>query len=136
MLRATRPGGTVALTSWIPGGAVDSAARLLRTALSGEPGDDAPRWQDPAWVEEVLREAGARDIVLVEEALPFTAVSPEAWFAEQVEHHPVWRYAHRELADDVWADLRRRSLEVLHAENEDNEAFAARSRYVIARAVR
>lgn len=136
MLRATRPGGTVALTSWIPGGAVDSAARLLRTALSGEPADDAPRWQDPAWVEDLLREAGAQDIVLVEEALLFTAVSPEAWFAEQVEHHPVWRYAHRELPEDRWADVRRRSLEVLHAENEDSEAFAARSRYVIARGVR
>ncbi len=136
MLRATRPGGTVALTSWVPGGAVDSAARLLRAALSGEPDDDAPRWQDPAWVDGLLRDAGAREVSLVEEALPFTAVSPEAWFAEQEEHHPVWRYAQRELADDVWDDVRRRSLEVLHAENEDNEAFAARSRYVIVRGVR
>ena len=58
------------------------------------------------------------------------------WFAEQEEHHPVWRYAQRELADDVWGDVRRRSLEVLHAENEDSEAFAARSRYVIVRGVR
>lgn len=136
MLRATRPGGTVAITTWIPGGAVDTAARLLRTALSGEPGDDAPRWQDPAWVERLLREAGGQDVALVEEGLPFTAVSPEAWFAEQEEHHPVWRYAHREMANDSWADLRRRSLEVLHTENEDSEAFTATSRYVIARAVR
>lgn len=136
MLRATRPGGTVALTSWLPGGAVDSAARLLRAALSGEPDDAMPRWQDPEWIAGLLRTAGAQQVELTEEALRFTAVSPEAWFAEQEEQHPVWRYAHRELADDVWADVRRRSLDVLHAENEDGEAFAATSRYVIVRGVR
>lgn len=141
MLRATRPGGVVALSSWLQGGAVDSAASILRAAIS--PGEPSPhgtagpaRWQDPDWITSLLADAGGRDVELVDDALRFAAVSPEAWFAEQEEHHPVWRYGRRELADDVWVDVRRRSLDVLHAENEDPEAFAATSRYVIARAVR
>lgn len=144
MLRATRPGGVVALSSWLRGGAVDGAAAILRAALTTEPpsphaspDEPAPAsWQDPAWITALLANAGGVDVELIEEALRFTAVSPEAWFAEQEEHHPVWRYGHRELPADVWADVRRRSLDVLHAENEDSGAFAATSRYVIARAVR
>lgn len=144
MLRATKPGGVIALSSWLPGGAVDSAAQLLRGAITAAmppaaAADDAPappQWQDPAWISSLLERCGAREIEFVEGALRFTAVSPEAWFAEQEEHHPVWRFGHRALEADAWADVRRRSLDVLHEHNEDDEAFAATSRYVIARAVR
>lgn len=140
MLRAVRPGGCVALSSWLRGGAVDSAAGILRAALTEAgpaPGDaEPPAWQDPAWISGLLERCGGRDVALVEDALRFDAVSPEAWFAEQEEHHPVWRYGRTHLADEVWADVRRRSLDVLHEQNEDPEAFAATSRYVVARALR
>lgn len=142
MLRAVRPGGCVALSSWLSGGAVDSAARILRAAISAcrvgaEPAPaEPPAWQDPAWISALLDRCGASEVTLVEDALRFQAVSPEAWFAEQEEHHPVWRYGRTHLDDDVWADVRRRSLDALHEQNEDSGAFAATSRYVIARAVR
>lgn len=135
MLRATRPGGVIALSSWLPGGAVDGAAGILRAAVANGSASPA-RWQDAAWIRSLLADAGGNDVELVEEELRFTDVSPEAWFAEQEEHHPVWRYGRRSLPDDVWADVRRRSLDVLHAENEDGRAFAATSRYVIATARR
>lgn len=144
MLRAVRPGGCVALSSWLRGGAVDSAAGILRAAITEAgpapdtaPGDaEPPAWQDPEWIAGLLSACGGRDVTLVEDALRFSAVSPEAWFAEQEAHHPVWRFGRTDLDDDVWADVRRRSLDVLHEQNEDPEAFAATSRYVIARAIR
>lgn len=144
MLRATKPGGVIALSSWLPGGAVDRAAKLLREAITAampptaavEDGPPPPQWQDPDWISSLLAHCGARDVELLEFDLRFAAVSPEAWFGEQEEHHPVWRFGRRALDDDAWADLRRQSLDVLHEVNEDSEAFAATSRYVVARAVR
>lgn len=144
MLRAVRPGGCIALSSWLRGGAVDSAAGILRAALSeggsathAAPGDsEPPAWQDTAWISGMVERCGGRDITLVEDALRFDAVSPEAWFAEQEEHHPVWRFGRTHLDEGAWADVRRRSLDVLHEQNEDSGAFAATSRYVVARAVR
>jgi SAM-dependent methyltransferase len=142
MLRAVRPAGCVALSSWLRGGAVDSAAGILRDALTtprpspeAEP-PEPPAWQDPAWISGLLEACGGREVTLVEDALRFDAVSPEAWFAEQEEHHPVWRSGRTHLDEGTWADVRRRSLDVLHEQNEDSEAFAATSRYVIARALR
>lgn len=142
MLRAVRPSGCVALSSWLQGGAVDSAAGILRAAVAAAAPDrearpaEPPAWQDPAWISALLERCGGRDVTLVEDALRFDAVSPEAWFAEQEEHHPVWRFGRTHLDEGVWADVRRRSLDVLHEQNEDSGAFAATSRYVIARAVR
>lgn len=144
MLRAVRPDGCVALSSWLPGGAVDSAAKILRAAITAAtpspgalPADaEPPAWQDPAWISGLVARCGGRDVACVEDALRFEALSPEAWFAEQEEHHPVWRFGRTHLAEDAWADVRRRSLDVLHEQNEDSGAFAATSRYVIARAVR
>ncbi|MBJ7329445.1 MAG: class I SAM-dependent methyltransferase [Solirubrobacteraceae bacterium] len=141
MLRATRPDGVIAFSSWLNGGAVDAAGGILRDAInehlpvpesSVRPG----HWQDEEWIHALLAEQGAREITLAHDEIQFTAVSPEAWFADQEEHHPVWRFGARTLFDSVWDDVRRRSLDVLHEHNEDPEAFRGTSRYVIARALR
>jgi SAM-dependent methyltransferase len=136
MLRVTRPGGLIALSAWLPEGAVGAAGRALRAAFP--PGDrPAPRWDDPEWVRALLAGRGGRQ-ARAEPAgtVVFAGASPDAWLAEQEEHHPAWRFMRRELGEAAWASAREAALSALEAGNEDPGAFRATSRYLIARARR
>ena len=137
IFRVLRPGGRLAMTSWLPTGAIAEAGRILRGAVApaappAASTPPAPAWGDPAFVHRIFESRGAQ--VAIEEAkLEFTAASPEAWFDEQEEHHPVWRFVHRALAGQplAWAAVRERSVEVLRARNEDPSAFRATSGYLV-----
>jgi ubiquinone/menaquinone biosynthesis C-methylase UbiE len=49
MMRVTRPGGVIALTSWAAEGAIFEAGRALCEALPAGEGDGPPpRWEDAA----------------------------------------------------------------------------------------
>ena len=65
-----------------------------------------------------------------------TADSPEAWLADQVEHHPVWRWGRRTLGPDAWEEVRRRMLAALEGGNEESAAFRTTSHYLVAVATR
>ena len=60
MARATRPGGTIALTAWLASGAIWEAGRVLRAAFPAGDGPP-PRWEDAGWVSALLAAAGGRD---------------------------------------------------------------------------
>ena len=131
IIRVLAPGGRAVLTAWRPTGAIASAGLLLRQALaelSPTPPGPPPPWGDPAQVRSLFAAHGAH-VSSSDEALRFEADSPEAWFAEQQEHHPVWRFAERALSSrpGAWASLRERSIEALAAGNEDPAAFRVTS---------
>ena len=130
MLRATRPGGVVAMTSWTASGAIFAAGHILRGAFP-EPEDPPPRWEDAAWVEGLLAAAGAREVRSSTAELGFRADSPEAWLAEQVAFHPAWRAARGWLEAERWDDVRGRMLAALAEGNEDASAFLATSGYLV-----
>ncbi len=167
LVRATRTGGLVALTSWRPEGPIHAVGELLRGAFPEPPGTPA-RWGDQDWVAGLLIGAGA-DEVRVEGAtqtpasdrllgglaaaappapvdpLPLSTDtgwgeivvrgdSPEAWMAEQEEHHPAWRWGRLTLGADAWAPLRERMVAALAEGNEDPGAFLTTSRYLVVRA--
>lgn len=138
MIGLVRPGGRLALSSWLPGGAIGEAGRVLRAAVSAGSGAEAPppRWQEPAWIAGLLEEAGARDVVCAEHELVFRHDSPEAWFAEQEAGHPVWRAVRAHLDDDAWIAVRDRSITALREGNEDPAGFAVTSSYVVVSAAR
>lgn len=124
LLRAARPGGVVALTSWVSDGPVQDASRLLKQALPG--GTTAPNlWHDPGWVADLLAAVGADDVTIERRDHVFRGDSPEAWFADVEEHHPVWRWARRRVPADRWERLRLDSVAALQAGNEDPAAFVA-----------
>lgn len=135
LLRAVRPSGRIALASWVPEGAITSIGRLLWSAVSAPP-SDPPRWGDAAWASDLLARHGASDVAVAEHALAFTADSPSAWFAEQEEHHPVWRWCRRQTAEGRWADLRDESVALLTDANEDARGFRTTSRYLVVTAGR
>jgi len=135
LLRVLRPGGRLALTTWVPAGAIHDVGRVLFGALPARPGD-RPRWGDADWVLELLTSAGAREVHADEDHLTFKAASPEAWFSEQEEHHPVWRWGRRVIGDERWSRVREESIAALEAANEDPAAFRATSRYLVVTAER
>lgn len=137
MVGLARPGGRVALTSWLPGGAIGTAGQIIREAVGGSEAPAAgPRWDDAAWIGGLLENAGARDVTSAEHELVFHDASPEAWFDEQEAAHPVWRAVRRQLDERTWAAVRDRTLAALHEGNLDADAFAVTSSYVVVRAAR
>lgn len=148
LVRVTRPGGRIVVTSWRPTGGIADAGRIVREELAaaeGAPAGPAPgappagpvAWGDPAFAREAFGAHGAT-VHVSEHGLSFTHVSPEAWFAEQESQHPVWRGARARFeelgAADRWAAVRARTVAALAAANEDPGAFRATSRYLVIRA--
>lgn len=137
MRRALRPGGVLALATWLPEGPVRDAAAVVWHALPPEAGTAAPAgWDDPDWVAALLTRAGLRAVSQWEEEIVWTAPSADDWFAEQEEHHPVWRRARRALPPERWDEVRERSIAVLRAGSDDPDAFRARGPYLVTRAAR
>ncbi|HWH13405.1 MAG TPA: methyltransferase domain-containing protein, partial [Miltoncostaeaceae bacterium] len=134
LVRAARPGGTLALTAWVPAGAISEAGAALWEALSGRRYGAGP-WGGPDGIRDLLTGAGARDVQVRRESLPFTAASPAAWLADQEDHHPVWRAARGALGDR-YAPVHDRMLDLLVRGNEDPAAFRATSGYWSVRATR
>ncbi len=135
LVRVVRPRGTIALTAWRPGGPIGQIGRTIFAALdlpAGKPRD----WGNPDWTTALLEAAGAREPRAEETELAFTAASPEAWWQDQDDHHPMWRWARRQLGAERWAALRAESLEILQAGNEDPDAFRTTSRYLLVAASR
>ncbi len=128
--RATRPGGRMVLTSWVPSGPISAVGRALFGALSSPPAA-LPRWGDPEWARELLTRHGAATVDVVEHTLPSRAASPEAWFADQEVNHPVWRWVRRQMTAERWVELRKESVAVLSEANEDPRAFRTTSRYLV-----
>ncbi|HEX5909377.1 MAG TPA: class I SAM-dependent methyltransferase, partial [Thermoleophilaceae bacterium] len=130
MVRAVRPGGTVALTSWRPSGPISAVGGIMFRALPSA--DGPPRdWGDPGWTTATLEAAGAKDVRIEETELAFTAASPQAWLDEQCANHPVWRWARRQLGEEKWREVEAESVAALTEGNEDPDAFRTNSRYLL-----
>jgi len=149
MLRVVRPGGRVVVTSWVPRGPIAEAGALLRAAMASLAPPDAaaatskagerpaPAWGDPAFVRGIFQAEGAA-VAIEEGGLVFEAESPEAWFDEQAENHPIWRGVR--LALDArpgdWGRLRERSVAALSAGSETSPRFRTTSGYLLITASR
>jgi ubiquinone/menaquinone biosynthesis C-methylase UbiE len=136
MLAALRPGGSLLIASWLSRGPIHEAGRALREALPDVGGPERIRWDDPEWVRDLLGAAGAREVRQDDGVLTFSAPSAEEWFAEQEEHHPVWRWARPQLDPERWEAVRARSVELLRAGSDEAGRFHGRSPYLVTRATR
>ena len=136
MAAAVRPGGAVVILSWIARGPVHEAGRALRAAFPDADGDARAGWDDPDRVAGLAAAAGLRAISQREGALAFECESPEAWFAEQEQHHPVWRAARRRMAPGRWDALREESVAALREGSDEPSRFRAHGPYLVTRAVR
>lgn len=132
MVRVVRPGGILALTTWIDEGPISEVARLMMDALPPEESRARPGWGEEEWVRDLLIGAGASEVSFTPGSVAFRAESAEAWLRDQEEHHPVWRAMRRALPAEDRDALHAASVAVLAAANEDPAAFRTTSRYLIA----
>ena len=138
--RVAAPNGRLAISAWIPEGAIAEASRTSReavvAALDAPPGPPPFDWHDPSAVSALLGEHGFT-VTMTEHSIAFTAESPQAWLEQQARDHPlsIAGAAVLEPRGEVDA-VRARMLEIFEAGNEDPDAFRVTSRYVIATARR
>lgn len=141
LARVTAPEGRVVLTAWIPEGGIAESNRAAREAIraaTGAPVGPAPfAWHDPEALAGLLEPVGLGRIEVVEERLPFTAPSLEAYVDAELEHHP-FAVAGRAVLESrgQLAAVRERMCAILAAANEDPGAFRVTSRYVVVTARR
>jgi ubiquinone/menaquinone biosynthesis C-methylase UbiE len=139
LVRVTRPGGRIVLTTWSNEGAIAEAGRILRTQMAElspqAPARAAPAWGDPEFVRALFEPKGTQ-VRIEPRELTFAATSPEAWFEEQETHHPVWRTIARMLPTEAWSRVRERSVSTLRAHNLDPQAFRVSSGYFVVTVIR
>jgi SAM-dependent methyltransferase len=140
MARVAAPDGRLAISAWIPEGAISEAARAGREAVAaalGTPAGPPPfAWRDPEAMSSLLGEHGFT-VTTTEHSIAFTAESPRAWLEQEAREHPlrIAGAAVLEPRGELEA-VRARTLEIYEAGNEDPDAFRVTSRYVIATARR
>ncbi|MGQ0843109.1 MAG: class I SAM-dependent methyltransferase [Sporichthyaceae bacterium] len=136
LVRATRPGGRIVLTSWTTDGAIFRTGLLMRQALAATappPPGPTTNWIDPETVDALFAPHPVA-LTAALHPLTFRAASPADWFDSAEREHPAWRAARRALDDSAWARLREASLAELTEANEDPAAFAATSLFRVLRA--
>ena len=137
MLRVTKPGGHIVITTWTPKGPIAQAGSILRGGMAVlDPASKtraaAYGWGDPSFIQTLFQSRGA-EATIEEKTLSFSASSPEAWFEEQATHHPVWMGIKRALLashPEEWESIRDRSVAALSAGNEDPTCFRPTSTYL------
>lgn len=148
MARVCAPGGRVALTAWLPEGAIFEAMRARRAALEAAQSTSlatsagsapvAPpfAWYDRDAVATLLRPYGF-DVAMHLHAIAFTAASPRAFVELEAKHHPGAIAARGVLEPrGGWAPLEASSVSIFTQANEDPAAFRVTSKYVVMLATR
>lgn len=136
LVRVVRPGGSIVVTSWRPGGASARATGLLReaAAAASPPAPDAPApfaWHDPDAVEAAFARHGAA-AVAEEAAVAFDAPSVDAVVDHWFDEHPAWCAVGDLIGAEAYADLRARTHAVLTEGNEDpGGGLRTTSRYLL-----
>jgi ubiquinone/menaquinone biosynthesis C-methylase UbiE len=140
LARVTAPGGRIVLSAWNPDGAVHRAVAASREAVAralGTPPAGPPfAWHDPAALRDLLAPLGFA-VTATEHPITFRAASPRAFLENEGDRHPMAVAARGLLEPRGEAEaLFDRMLAIYDAENEDPDAFAVTSRYVVATARR
>lgn len=137
LMRVTRPGGRIVLTTWTDQGAVFRVGRRLRTAVaaaSPAPAGPPPTdWTDPAVVADLFAAHPVAKLSETIHPLTFHGTSPRGWFDAQEAEHPAWRAGRRILDDRTWTQVREDSIGELTAANEDPTALAVTSTFRVLR---
>lgn len=136
LLRVTRPGGRIVLTSWIAGGPVDDALTSLRRsaqAAAGTPGDAQPgfAWDDPAAVTALFTERGGEALPPERGAVHFKRPTARDYLDEMATHHPLVLTVRATMDPERWENAMSEALVHLESGNRDALAFSGRSRYAV-----
>jgi SAM-dependent methyltransferase len=111
LFRVVRPGNTVGLAAWIPGGV---AHELFAVGRRYAPPSEAPtheQWGDEDTVRERLGGL-ANSIEMERRSLPWAGDSPEAFLAHMERHAPMQVAAKEQMPPERYAQMREDLLEL------------------------
>lgn len=117
LARVTRPGGRVAITSWLPRGSLAAAVGALRRAMAEVRPPDGPPpadWGDHATLQRLL--GGFGELTVEERVLTGAPTTAEAIWDRWERRHPVWIRSRAVLEPlGRWAGLREETIAALRA---------------------
>jgi SAM-dependent methyltransferase len=131
LLRVLRPGGRALLAVWVPAGTMNAMVNIFNRAVGEATGQARERfgWHDLDAVRPIVTRHGAT-VEAIDGELALTADSPEAYYAENEEHHPMSLAMGPLLARaGTYEATREEALALLREGNEDPERFRITSPY-------
>ncbi|WP_028059840.1 class I SAM-dependent methyltransferase [Candidatus Solirubrobacter pratensis] len=136
MARVTAPGGRIALSAWLPDGAVARAVRAAREAAGAAGGPPPFPWHEQEALSALFAPHGF-DVTVEHAKIGFTAGSARELVEQELANHPIAVATRPALERRGEAEaLPGRMVAIYEAANEDPDAFRVTSRYVIALARR
>lgn len=136
LVRVGNAEGRIALTAWLPGGALDAfastAEQLVRAAVGAPPAAPAFPWHDESSLRALFARYGMNVEVAGPHELVIRASSPEEFLEAEMSNHPL-----AVAGNDVFRqrgvseEAHERLLGVLRDQNEDQDVFRSTSRYVV-----
>lgn len=136
VVRVGKPDSRVALTAWLPGGALgalaSTAEEMVRCAVGAPPAPPRFAWHDEPSLRALFSRHGMEVAVHGPHELVTSATSPEDFLEAEMANHPL-----AVAGNDVFRErgvseqAHERLLGVLRDHNEDEGAFRSTSRYVV-----
>lgn len=131
LLRVLGPRGRALVSAWVPGGALDAMVSVASRAVTATLGIEISRfaWHDEGAVAQLVAGLGA--VARTHDGeIAFEADSPEAYLADQEQHHPMMIGARGLLTEAGRYDaVRDEMLDALRRGNEDEARFRTTGRY-------
>src|SRR5919197_1192214 len=135
IVRVLDPGGRALLAAWVPEGPIHEMVGVLARGVAAAGGPQRPQfaWSDPDAVGAVAARHGAT-VEAHDARLVIEGQSPEAYFADGEEHHPM-SIAMRPLLEraGTYPSLREEAIAALRAGNEAPGGFRIASPYRVMR---
>ena len=139
LLRVTHPGGRVVISCWLGTAALSEAIatvgrHVAATGMAPPPHPRAIDWRDRAAVTSAFERHGAT-VHVTDHEHPFTGPSPEVYWDDLVERHPVAIPAVAALVQaGTYDDVRAEAIATLARGNESGQGFRVTSPYFVVRA--
>lgn len=130
LFRVVRPGNTVGLVAWVPGGV---AQEMFAVGRRHAPPSEAPtheQWGDEDVVRERIGEL-ANSIEMERRTLPWAGDSPEAFVAHMERHGPMQAAAKEAMPPETYARMRADFLELVRGWAGGDGAFSVDAEYLV-----
>ena len=130
LFRVVRPGNTVGLVAWVPGGI---AHELFAIGRRYAPPSDAPtheQWGDEDAVRERFGEL-ANSIEMERRSLPWAGDSPEEFVAHMERHAPLQVAAREQMPPERYAQMRGDFLELVCGWAGGDGPFSVDAEYLV-----
>ena len=136
MVRVGTAESRIALTAWLPGGALgafaSTAEELVRSAVGAPPAPPGFSWHDESSLHALFSRHGMQVAVQGPHELVVSARSPEEFLEAEMENHPLAVAGSDVLRQrGVSEQAAERLLGVVRDHNEDDDGFRSTSRYVV-----